>query len=102
MKISGKGRRLNFTIDAPPSKSVYHRELICRFLSGDTKCLAENADDNNDIRATKSCLKSLSDARASSSEEAVLHPGESGSTIRFLIPVAAANSSSNVTAKILW
>lgn len=90
MKISGKGRRLNFTIDAPPSKSVYHRELICRFLSGDTKCLAENADDNNDIRATKSCLKSLSEARAASFEEAVLHPGESGSTIRFLIPVAAA------------
>jgi len=90
MKISGKGRRLNFTIDAPPSKSVYHRELICRFLSGDTKCLVENPNDNNDIKATKSCLKSLFDARAASASEAVLHPGESGSTIRFLIPVAAA------------
>jgi len=90
MKISGKGRRLNFTIDAPPSKSVYHRELICRFLSGDTKCLVEDPNDNNDIKATKSCLKSLFDARAASASEAVLHPGESGSTIRFLIPVAAA------------
>ncbi len=90
MKISGKGRRLNFTIDAPPSKSVYHRELICRFLSGDTKCLADDPNDNNDIKATKSCLKSLFDARDASASEAVLHPGESGSTIRFLIPVAAA------------
>lgn len=90
MKISGKGRRLNFTIDAPPSKSVYHRELICRFLSGDTKCLVEDPNDNNDIKATKSCLKSLFDARDASASEAVLHPGESGSTIRFLIPVAAA------------
>lgn len=90
MIISGKGRRLDFTIDAPPSKSVYHRELICRFLSGDIKCLAEDQGDNNDIRATKSCLRSLFDARNASSEEAVLHPGESGSTIRFLIPVAAA------------
>ena len=90
MIISGKGRRLEFTIDAPPSKSVYHRELICRFLSGDTKCLSENLGDNNDIKATKSCLRSMYDARKSSAGEAVLHPGESGSTIRFLIPVAAA------------
>lgn len=90
MIISGKGRRLDFTIDAPPSKSVYHRELICRFLSGDTRCLAEDPGDNNDIKATKSCLKTLDEARRALSAEAVLHPGESGSTIRFLIPVAAA------------
>lgn len=90
MIISGKGRRLDFTIDAPPSKSVYHRELICRFLSGDTDCLKEDISDNNDIKATKSCLRSMHEARGNSTAEAVLHPGESGSTIRFLIPVAAA------------
>ncbi|MBO4637296.1 MAG: hypothetical protein J5685_09150 [Clostridiales bacterium] len=90
MIISAADRKLDFTIAAPPSKSVYHRELIVRFLCGDTACLSPDDNDNNDIKATKACLRSLDAARKNRSSEAVLPCGESGSTIRFLIPVAAA------------
>ena len=90
MIISARDRKLDFTIEAPPSKSVYHRELIVRFLCGDTACLEAKENDNNDIRATKACLRSLYEARINRYSKAVLPCGESGSTIRFLIPVAAA------------
>ena len=90
MIISCKNKNTDFTIQAPPSKSVYHRELIVRFLSGDTKCLAANEEDNNDIQATKACLRALDEARKNGPKEVILPCKESGSTIRFLIPVAAA------------
>ena len=90
MIISRKNNPLDFTIQAPPSKSIYHRELIVRFLSGDTKCLTEKAADNDDIKATKACLRSLDNAKKQHPKEAILPCKESGSTIRFLIPVAAA------------
>lgn len=88
MLISGKNRELNFDIDAPASKSVYHRELIVRFLCGDYLQLDVIEGDNDDIIATKACLKALRDA--SGKEEIVLDCNESGSTLRFMIPVAAA------------
>ena len=52
MIISCRNRKLDFTIDAPPSKSIYHRELIIRFLSGDYAHLAPLDSDNEDVRAT--------------------------------------------------
>ena len=130
MIITGKNRPLNFSIDAPASKSVYHRELIIRFLLGDTACLSELPDDNEDVLATKACLKALASAakenaatdgmtdtatdgmfdttnnRTSDCESAAKYEGEpagesdckqvllpcneSGSTLRFMIPVACA------------
>ena len=51
MIISARNRRFNMTIDAPPSKSVYHRELIVRFLCGDREHLEDKALDSNDIKA---------------------------------------------------
>ena len=90
MIISCKDKNTDFTIQAPPSKSVYHRELIVRFLSGDTNCLSANEEDNNDIKATKACLLALDEAKKNGKKEVILPCKESGSTIRFMIPVAAA------------
>ena len=89
MIISGN-KNLDFTIEAPASKSIYHRELIVRFLSGDTGNLTDQEGDNEDILATRGCLRALADAGNTNSDTAVLPCNESGSTIRFMIPVAAA------------
>ena len=87
-------RNLNLDIKAPLSKSVYHRELIINFLLGARgDFLNESGNDNDDIRATKSCLRALEN---SDSEEIILNCNESGSTLRFMIPVALAAKASSV------
>lgn len=86
MIISGN-KKLDFTIEAPASKSIYHRELIVRFLSGDRANIADKDGDNEDVLATKACLRALTDQNA---ERVILPCNESGSTIRFMIPVATA------------
>ena len=92
MRISAKN--LNLDIKAPLSKSVYHRELIVNFILGARgDYLNESPDDNDDIRATKSCLRALEEKDA---ETVILNCNESGSTLRFMIPVAlAAKSDAN-------
>ncbi len=73
----------------PPSKSVSHRALICAGLS-DGPCYIENLAFSKDIEATRRCMaelrRSLSEKIPSSMP---LDCGESGSTLRFLIPLAA-------------
>ena len=66
---------------APLSKSDVHRAAICSFLAGSE---LSSAASSNDINATKNALKALS------KNEQVINCGESGSTLRFLIPIAAA------------
>lgn len=73
-------------ITPPVSKSHLHRLLFADFLGGDYTRLQINADDPEDIRATKRCLLALTEDTATP----VLDCGESGSTLRFLKPVAAA------------
>lgn len=92
MRISAKN--LNLDIKAPLSKSVYHRELIVNFILGaHGDFLNESPDDNDDIRATKACLRALEEKDA---ETVILNCNESGSTLRFMIPVAlAAKSDAN-------
>jgi 3-phosphoshikimate 1-carboxyvinyltransferase len=72
----------------PPSKSDAHRALIAAALAGRpdlVQGLPEPLSD--DIRATRRCLAALlSGARA-------LDCGESGTTLRLLIPIAAALGS---------
>ena len=77
-------RRLQ--IKVPPSKSHAHRLLIANFLAGDRACLAPTDGDSADVQATKRCLAALAEPTTSP----VLDCGESGSTLRFLAPVAAA------------
>ena len=84
-------RNLNLDIKAPLSKSVYHRELIINYLLGTRgDFLEESPDDNDDIRATKACLRALENK---DSDTVALNCNESGSTLRFMIPVALSCKS---------
>ena len=73
-------------VEVPPSKSHEHRLLIANFLAGERGSLEPAEGDNADIAATKRCLRAL----AAGDDEPVLDCGESGSTLRFLAPLAAA------------
>lgn len=74
------------TVRVPPSKSHEHRLLIANFLAGDRTQLESAEGDNADVRATKRCLKALDGPE----DRPILDCGESGSTLRFLAPLAAA------------
>ena len=97
--------KLRGSVFAPPSKSIAHRQLICAALS-DRPSLLELSGISDDIQATIDCLKALgADIERSNgklfiepistpADNAVLNCGESGSTLRFLLPVAAALTKS--------
>ncbi|MBR4465145.1 3-phosphoshikimate 1-carboxyvinyltransferase [bacterium] len=74
------------TVTPPFSKSHLHRLLIADFLGGNFQRLAPSPTDSEDIAATKRCLLALGE----DTNTPVLDCGESGSTLRFLKPVAAA------------
>ena len=91
------------TVNVPPSKSLSHRALICAALASGTSRL-DNLGRSRDISATRNCLQALG-ASFSYEEGSLLVTGcdpaalkkpvtldanESGSTLRFLIPVAAS------------
>ncbi len=89
-------------ISAPSSKSYAHRALILVALGKRKTDIICNGI-SKDIQATASCLNSLgADIRISGGKISVipiskapstllcLHCGESGSTLRFLIPIAGA------------
>ena len=87
-------RPLRGRIAPPPSKSHLHRLLVAEFLSraaaglGAGQLAEADPGDCADIAATRRCIAALSGLAPGSS--AVLDVGESGSTLRFLAPVAAA------------
>ena len=90
---------LDLTFTVPPSKSVVHRELIIQFLLwslSQSKGHQEEVEgpqptDNDDIRATRACLKALYEATNDDSSTDIIMPcNESGSTLRFMISVGAA------------
>ena len=97
MIISLSNRTLNLDVEAPVSKSIAHRELIVRTfcsvfgLKGEANfdILVPDPDDSVDIRATKECLNNLLNYK-NSPDHIILPCHESGSTLRFMIPVAAA------------
>lgn len=76
------------TVTAPVSKSHLHRLLIAAFLHDRTRTFGFEAGESEDIAATKRCLNAM--ANAGGEKSPVLDCGESGSTLRFLSPVAAA------------
>ena len=108
------------TLSAPPSKSMAHRLLICAGLSKGQTCVIQGISDSEDVCATMSCLESLG-AKFSKigdtvtvvgtdiytlSENSTLNCRESGSTLRFFIPLCLMNESKatftlNGTAKLL-
>lgn len=89
---------------APASKSYGHRLLICAALS-DRPIVIRGLGDCDDIKATIGCLRTLGakierigkdtsvtpiDVAKNHAQTRELFCGESGSTARFLLPVAAA------------
>ncbi len=92
----------NGTIEAPPSKSDVHRAIICAALSGGV-CTISPVALSEDIKATIGCAEALGAATKLennvltvdgslifNNKTASLDCRESGSTLRFFIPVAAA------------
>ena len=89
------------TVAAPPSKSIAHRALICGALS--EKSIIGNVSDSDDMKATLGCLKVLGADVVKNGNEikigaldikkapknALLDCIESGSTLRFMLPLCA-------------
>ncbi len=87
------------TVTVPPSKSVAHRALICSLLA-EGKSTVRNLDFSQDIAATWECIQAIG-AKCSKEGDLctvegglkfvgnVLNCNESGSTLRFFIPIAA-------------
>ena len=89
------------TVKAPPSKSMAHRILICAAMAGG-ESIINGFSDCDDVAATVKCLASLG-ARITQNGDTVTVQGtdmtratprsalecnESGSTLRFLLPIA--------------
>jgi len=84
-------RPLAGAVTPPSSKSQAHRILIAAALAGGESQVSGLVQ-SQDIAATQRCLAALKDAGPQSELDGlpVLDCGESGSTLRFLIPVALA------------
>ena len=104
MDITITPKKLSGEIIAIPSKSQAHRLLICAAFAEHETTL-RCPDTNRDIEATAECLRALG-AEILRTEEgytvspvrcipssAVLPCRDSGSTLRFLLPVAGASPS---------
>lgn len=89
-------------VRAPASKSMAHRLLLCAAL-GERKATLDCGTLSDDVSATVRCLRALgagieesngvlrvTPIRTIPEETCELDCGESGSTLRFLLPVAAA------------
>ncbi len=101
MNLTVQPLALGGSIPAIPSKSDVHRKLICAALAQGTTRLRMTGG-SEDIDATVNCLTALG-ARVQAEEEYLkvspiaarggiprLDCGESGSTLRFMLPVALA------------
>lgn len=101
MDIKISPAELSGTVRAPVSKSFVHRCLICAALSGGTSRIRTDLS-ADDLKATADCISAMG-AGVSFTDgvvtvtppdgfrsPAVLDCGESGSTLRFLLPVCGA------------
>lgn len=101
MDITIYPRKLSGTVQAIPSKSQAHRILICSAFS-DAPVTIECPQTNQDIEATAGCLRSLgADITRTGNgyvvtpiqiipTAAILDCCESGSTLRFMLPICAS------------
>lgn len=98
---------LKGTVQAPPSKSLAHRALICAALADGTSVL-HGISASEDMDATIACIQALGASAERqgdtvrvtglggaagsglAADQVKLDCGESGSTLRFMLPVAAA------------
>ena len=109
MKVKILPSKTSGEVSAPPSKSFAHRYLIGSVLSRG-KCVIKNIADSDDISATLSCIEQLGGSVTKDGyivtviptnekqiENAVFDCKESGSTLRFFIPVVLATDAKNCT-----
>lgn len=101
MDITISPKKLRGTVTAIPSKSQAHRMLICAAFA-DAPVRLHCPEVNRDIEATANCLNALGakvcrtqdgytvDPVSAVPDHAVLNVQDSGSTLRFLLPVAGA------------
>lgn len=95
------------TVTLPPSKSLSHRAVICASLAAGESVL-KNVGSSKDIEATVSCMKKLGAKITQQDENMIVQDGqtassdsvldccESGSTLRFLIPIAALDGKEHI------
>lgn len=116
MDIKIKPSKLSGNVVIPPSKSFAHRALICAALS-EGKSIVRNIELSDDIRATLEALEELgatskienmsieiegiqimnndvhdinNNIHGMNNNMHIINCNESGSTLRFMIPIAAA------------
>lgn len=111
MKVRIEKGRAAGTVSAPPSKSMAHRLLICAGLS-EKPCVVHGISDSEDMLATLDCLRALGAVCEKDGDMVTVRRGiggcaqrgtacggaaaapvlmpcrESGSTLRFLVPLA--------------
>ena len=100
MKAVIKPSKVSGSVKIPPSKSMAHRAIICAALA-DGKSVISNIDYSVDITTTIECMRSLGAdivcdgdvvtvqgiKNFSCLKNNIIECNESGSTLRFLIPV---------------
>ena len=104
MNVTIKPAPLSGKVMIPPSKSLSHRAIIAASLASG-KSVISNVLYSNDIKATIEAMRALG-ATIDEYEDSlviygskvkrvknVINAGESGSTIRFMIPIALVNGS---------
>lgn len=101
MDITIQPNKLSGSVAAIPSKSQAHRLLICAALANNETTLI-CPETNRDIEATVACLNALGakiertgdgysiDPISKIPDRAVLNCCESGSTLRFMLPIVGA------------
>lgn len=105
-------KQLKGSVLIPPSKSLSHRAIICASLCNHGESIIDNIILSEDIKATISAMEALGakiDVEATqidrfklkisrdkaSVKETVIYCNESGSTLRFIIPIALTLSNAN-------
>ncbi|MBQ9727908.1 MAG: 3-phosphoshikimate 1-carboxyvinyltransferase [Kiritimatiellae bacterium] len=76
-------------VAVPPSKSLLHRGMVCAALAGEPAACRVPDAPSEDVAATRRCLAALL-APEDAGVPARVDCGESGTTLRLLVPVAAA------------
>ena len=97
--------KLQGKVNIPPSKSVAHRMIICASLAVG-KSVISNISFSDDIRATIECMKSIgaiivekdgrleiTGCKDNVNLDIKFDCNESGSTLRFMVPIALAKNS---------
>ena len=106
MKVEIKKGKAKGFVEAPPSKSMAHRLLICAGLS-EGVCTVHGISESEDVLATLDCLRAIgaewsregdritvrgTDMRCAGPAD-ILRCRESGSTLRFFVPICLVSGA---------